>query len=152
MSGMTVDEFKDHLYDALSLIPEFWTSLSTDDFLVNTREKSIGVVCSDIFAWGCADVEDIESSDDIELLRQSIKDCLEIEQRSSHGVLLYCARKRQMRPQGAYYKYLDVYDYKKDQPRELNEEATEKMHKLFNDAGPKREVGLGNPFEVGEYR
>lgn len=148
---MNKQEFKDHLYDTMSLIPEFWTSLSTDDFIVNTEKQEIAVICSDIFIWGCSDAEEIETSDDIELLRQSIKDCTSIEPHSSHGTLLYCARKRNMRPQGAYYKYLDVYDYKKDQPRELNKEATAKMYKLFNDAGPEREVGLGNPYAPGEY-
>lgn len=151
MSSMTVEEFKDHLYDTMSLITEFWASLSTEDFIVNTKEQEIAVICNDVFAWGFADAEDIETSDDIELLRQSIKDCTAIEPRSSHGALLYCARKRNMRPQGAYYKYLDVYDYKKDQPPELNAEATAKMHKLFNDAGPEREVGFGNPYAPGEY-
>ena len=149
---MNEQEYKDHLYNVFSLIPEFFGSLSSDEFFVRTDLKTISVICSDIFVWGCADLEDIEGPDDLELLRQSMKDVQEVGGRTaSHGPELYCSRKRQMRPQGAFYKYLDVYDYKKDQPRELNKEATQKLHDLFNAAGPEREVESGNPYKPGEY-
>ena len=147
---MSEQEFKDHLYNVMSLIPEFFQALSNEDFMVRTDLKKIYVDCSDIFLWGCADAEEINDADDLELLRQSLKDVTDIDKSCPWGPALYAARKRQERPQGAFYKYLDVYDYKKDQPREFNEEATAKMHKLFNDAGPERETGFGNPYKQGE--
>ena len=79
--------------------------------------------CNDVFAWGCSDAEDI-SEEDLPLLEQSLKDS------EMHGTLLFCARKRKCRPQGAYYQYFD-----KDTEWEL-----------FNACGEEREVGLGNPY------
>jgi len=79
------------------------------------------VICNDFFAWGCADGQGIETEEDLALFEQSLKDS------EYQGPLLYCARKRKMRPQGAYYKYL--------------QEDIE----LFNACGPERGTGFGNP-------
>lgn len=81
--------------------------------------------CSDLFFWGCADSEDI-NEEDLPLLRQSLEDS------ESHGMLLYCARKRKMRPQGAYYTHL------------REDEA------LFDVCGPERKTGIGNPKHQSE--
>lgn len=84
--------------------------------------------CNDLFYWGCADAEPIEV-EDIPLLEQATEDS------EYYGDLLFCARKRKMRPQGAYYQ-------------QFNEEDAA----LFNAAGPKRETGYGNPKDnTGEH-
>lgn len=145
---MNEQEFKDHLYDVMSLIPEFFQSLSTEDFLVRTDTKVIAVNCSDIFYWGCADAEEVEGPDDLELFRQSMRDIESIEKSKcfTGGPELYCSRKRGMRPQGAYYKYIMSLDSGPEA-----EEKTKKLRELFNAAGPEREVESGNPYKPGEY-
>lgn len=94
--------------------------------------------CSDVFVWGCGDDENMEV-EDLELY-ESVYNSLEnvntdqlrtYEQRYTE--LLYCCKKRGMRPQGAIYTSI---------PREI-------WH-LFNECGAPREVGLGNPKEPGE--
>ena len=79
------------------------------------------VLCSDFFGWGCADAEEIKA-EDLNLLEQCFKDD------KFSGELLYCARKRKMRPQNAYYEHL----------------AKESWH-LFDACGPEREVNMINP-------
>lgn len=88
---------------------------------------SFYIRCNDVFFWGCADLEDI-TSDNIEVLRQSYKDS------KANGAELFCARVRQMRPQGAWYSYC---------PRE--------EWPLFHACGPERETGIGNPSKPGAY-
>jgi len=131
---------------------EFPYGLEMDDFLLNFSRQEICIMCNDVFFWGCADAEPVENEKDRELLRKSLQDVKEIDELCSWGALLFVARKRQERPQGAFYKYLDVHDIKKGEPMQFNEEATAKMHELFNAAGPKRETGFGNPYEIGQYR
>ena len=91
------------------------------DELYWNNELEPWVNCSDFFWWGCGDGEDIETDEDLELLEQCFKDS------EDHPTLLYCARRRKERPQGAYYKY-------------LKDEA-----ELFNACGPERKTGSGNP-------
>jgi hypothetical protein len=85
--------------------------------------------CNDLFYWGTADGEDISSQEDVDLLEQSVKDCLLI---SKHGDLyateLYCARRAKKRPQGAYYEHIE-----------------KSLWPLFDACGLEREVGIGNP-------
>lgn len=83
------------------------------------------VNCNDVFAWGCADVEQIESDEDLDALDQAKADA------PNDWPFLWVARKRGMRPQGAAYKHFD----KESIP-------------LFNACGPWREPGLGNPHDV----
>ena len=78
-------------------------------------------ICNDIFWWGTADLEPITETD-LDLLRQSTDDA------GPNGIILYCARKRKMRPQGTFYKYIKIEE-----------------HKLFNACGPEREVDILNP-------
>lgn len=80
------------------------------------------VGCNDVFAWGCADAEPIESGHDIDALDQACKDA------ELNGPWLYCARKRKMRPQGALYKHIEP----------------ENRH-WFDECGQERIVGIGNP-------
>jgi hypothetical protein len=95
-----------------------------DDGIITTL-----VDCSDFFAWGTSDAEPI-TMENIELFEQIHRsygfraDLEEIDLAS----LLWCARVRGMRPQGAYYKYFSKFE-------------TE----LFHECGPEREVGLFNP-------
>lgn len=106
-----------------------------DDILlrVDGDEVFIELNCSDTFWWGTADSEPIEAAD-IPTLQASYNDV-----KAAHGdtafsslvALLFVARKRRMRPQGAIYKGLPEY-----------------MHRLLNGCGPYREVGPGNPRDV----
>lgn len=89
----------------------------------------IFVPCSDFFAWATADVEEI-TDENISSLEATVAECEAIRGRwnGEDGFLLWCARERGMRPQGAYYANLD---------RDL-------WH-LFDACGGPRVVGLGNP-------
>lgn len=102
--------------------------------------------CSDVFAWGCSDGEQI-TWENLDVLRQSIADVESITENpysnKDDGFLLFCARVRGMRPQGAMYKYLEVLH--KDE--EIAAERTAKLRELFNAAGPEREAGFGNPIK-----
>ncbi len=83
--------------------------------------------CNDVFFWGCADAEDVETEEDIKLLEKCLSET------ETDGMILYCARRRKMRPQGAIYKGIE-----------------EKNWPLFNECGPEREIGLGNPNKIGD--
>lgn len=83
---------------------------------------------SDLFWWAYADCVEI-TEENIELLEQSLQLC-----KSSLGVELFACRMKKMRPQGAYYKYI---------PKELK--------KYFDECGPEREPGFGNPHDQHEY-
>ena len=80
------------------------------------------VNCNDLFFWGCSDSEEVLPSEIPDLLK-----CLE-EAPNGNGELLWVARKRGMRPQGAFYKLFD-----------------DKIKPLFDACGPKRKVEFGNP-------
>lgn len=84
--------------------------------------------CNDAFIWGSADCEDV-TPENVELLQQAYGDY------EAHGGLLFCARMRKMRPQGAMYHYLD-----------------KKYWGLFDACGPEREVDGGNPYKQGDYK
>lgn len=92
------------------------------------------MMCSDTFAWGCADAEQIEP-DDIYLLRQTIAD---LRAAGAGGVvwagILFCARKRGMRPMNRWLK----------RERE-REDMTDAVYNLFCATGPERESVFGAP-------
>ena len=99
------------------------------DELYWNRELDFFINCSDAFAWGFADAEKVASQADVDLLEKAVGDCRELEEMGQFSAaMLFVARKRRMRPQGAMYKHI---------PTEL--------HKLFDAAGPVREVTMGNP-------
>lgn len=87
------------------------------------------VLCSDLFHWGTADMEEITDAN-VQSLADTIAECEAIlgRYRADDAPLLWCARQRGMRPQGAYYKHLD-----------------EALWPLFDAAGPERETGPTNP-------
>ena len=82
------------------------------------------VLCNDFFFWACSDAEDITEKNFHEL-EKAIKDAGEQD-----GPLLFCARMRKMRPQGAAYCL-----------------AQQKNWPLFDKCGPPRKAELGNPQE-----
>lgn len=82
--------------------------------------------CNDIFYWACADCEEITNSSDIDLLERSMEDCDRFD--DDNGSILYCARKRQVRPQGAFYKYIE-----------------KNAHVVFNACGSERDIDFANP-------
>ena len=90
---------------------------------------SFYVICNDVFAWGCADAEDIESQEDVDLIHQSIVDCQAADMtKDVYALELFCARKRKMRPQGAMY-----------------ESTPKALWHLFDACGEEREITSGNP-------
>ena len=84
------------------------------------------VNCNDLFMWGCADCETLTPAD-MDDLEKAVADAA-VAGDKDKGHLLWVARKRGCRPQGAYYKY-----FKGGLPD------------LFDACGPARETGLGNP-------
>lgn len=85
------------------------------------------VLCNDLFEWGTADVEPIRI-EDLPLLEQTAEDVRPLVPMLNCVGDLFAARKRQMRPQGASYKYIP-----------------EVLWPLFDACGPERETGLLNP-------
>lgn len=84
---------------------------------------------NDVFAWGCADAEDVEPND-LDLLEAAHRDLDGLCPGASHWAeVLYTARKRGMRPQGAFYEKC----------------LPEETWSLFNTCGPHRLAGAGNP-------
>ncbi len=106
-------------------------------FMVEDSEIIAGVECSDVFWWGCVDHELIEAEDAPLLLKckEDITNLGVLEEHliRYHTATLYCARKREMRPQGAMYKNTPV-----------------ELWPLFNACGPHRPSELGNPYATPE--
>lgn len=92
--------------------------------------KFLGIICNDVFAWGCGDLEEVASIDDVNQLDRACEEAGEID-----GPILYCARRRGMRPQGAMYKGFQKENWI-----------------LFDACGPEREIDLFNPQnQEGKY-
>ena len=89
-------------------------------------DLEVFVKCSDLFYWGASDCEPL-TVEDLPLFESSIVACEPIP---NWGDALYCCRKRKERPQGIQYQIID---------REL--------WPLFDECGPKKEVGVGNPYK-----
>ena len=89
------------------------------------------VNCSDVFAWGSADVEPLTKAD-LDDLRKAFEDTKAASNNTTYGPELYCARRRRCRPQGAAYP------------------GDERLWPLFDACGPEREIGSGNPRRPGE--
>lgn len=106
---------------------------ATDTVWWNT-DLEFFVNCNDVFAWGCADAEQITEGNLSEFSR-ACEDTDEGYNLSIWGPLLFCARMRKMRPQGAYYKHID-----------------KKFHHLFDACGSERKINFANPQnQNGEY-
>ncbi len=86
------------------------------------------VQCSDVFWWGTADSEQI-NPEDLDALEAAFRDAsAACKNGDVYAPELFCARKRGMRPQGAFYKGMN-----------------EALWPLFHACGAERETGLGNP-------
>lgn len=84
--------------------------------------------CNDMFHWACADAEDV-TKDNFSMLKQCAEDIKKIDECCVHYCdLLFCARIRGMRPQGAMYKHMP-----------------DKLWELFDACGPERKMDFGNP-------
>lgn len=108
----------------------FYLSDNRDDLIWHVTDGRVHLSAnvSDIFAWGGADAEPI-TPETLPVLEQAWKDAKAIDQEFLMA-LLYAARVRGARPQGAAYP------------------ETAAAQALFNACGPEREVGLGNPKPV----
>ena len=84
------------------------------------------VTCNDVFFWGCSDAVDV-TPENVELLEQAYREA-EAVGAQFYGSWLFCARVRQMRPQGAAY------------PKQASP-----IWPLFDACGPPRAVDFGNP-------
>lgn len=84
------------------------------------------VNCNDLFFWACADCEVLHGGNiaDLEQAKADAKAAGD----EGNAALLWVARQRRMRPQGAFYKYFEPA-----------------MRLLFDACGPERETGFGNP-------
>lgn len=93
-----------------------------------------GVNVSDVFGWGCADLEEV-TSENIDYLEQAIVDCQATlpDSWEGYGPWLFAARNRKTRPQGASYP------------------GGRELWPLFDACGPERETGFGNPYKLGAY-
>jgi hypothetical protein len=96
------------------------------------RPVTFFVICSDVFFWGTADAEPLVRGE----LDQLEKACKDVEAVAPHegpiyGPLLWCARRRKTRPQGAAYP------------------KNEALWPLFDACGPERLLNFGNPFAPG---
>jgi hypothetical protein len=99
-----------------------------DTFLWN-EELEFSIICSDSFFFATADAEDVLSQEDVDLLEQCIKDCLDTGDRLGelHGTLLYVAKKRKMRP------LLDIYTHIPKAVQELLNACGPEKRNLFNE-------------------
>lgn len=86
------------------------------------------VNCNDVFHWGCADGEELTPHNIADAAQAKADAQAATGSTPYNWPLLFCARQRQMRPQGAMYKHLDP-----------------KLWPLFDAAGPERPVEFGNP-------
>jgi hypothetical protein len=99
------------------------------DLIVIPEGDQVSVLmnCSDLFYWACVDTEPV-TPDNISELERSVSDCERaVKFGGCSSPSLFAARMRKMRPQGAAY------------PEEPE------LWPLFDDCGPERDVGVGNP-------
>jgi len=89
--------------------------------------------CSDLFFWGTADEEKL-TPENIEQLEMALKDAEDACKYYGHiyGPILWCARMRKQRPQGAAYP------------------SKRELWPLFDACGPERKIGFGNPSLPGD--
>lgn len=90
--------------------------------------------CNDLFFWACSEGELLTPAN-IDSFEEALRDVDAVCANGGYlyGAMLWCARMRQMRPQGAAYP------------------AEQTLWPLLDACGPEREVGLGNPCRPGEY-
>jgi hypothetical protein len=90
------------------------------------------VNCNDTFWWASADSEQVtpENIGDLERAYADAKAAAHCGE--CYGSMLFCARIRKMRPQGAAYP------------------DDEKLWPLLDACGPERPIGVGNPRRPGK--
>lgn len=114
-------DYYSRIADWIEEIPAEHKTLAEDMLITEklrigcNNEISLWVNCSDLFFWACADGEDIELSELLDLA-----ECYKLS--PQYGNWLWCSRKRGMRPQTACYPYI----------------PKEQWH-LFDAAGPERD-------------
>jgi hypothetical protein len=92
------------------------------------------VNCSDVFWWGTADCEQL-TPENFPRLQQAVEDTRAKSKEEEHyhymtsAPLLFVARERKMRPQGAYYNRIHPPHWP-----------------LFDACGPARDKDVGNPY------
>lgn len=107
------------------------------DLLWSKRDNRLipAAICSDCFAWGGADAEEITPAT-FDLFKATVEECEKLDEAHESGQKLavsfadelFAARVRRMRPQGASYELYPPV-----------------LWPLFDACGPKRETGIGNP-------
>jgi hypothetical protein len=106
-----------------------------DEIIWWTREPyapiTFLVLCNDVFDWGTADCEPL-TPDNIYEFEQAIADVRAATQNDTYASMLFCARRRKQRPQGACYP------------------SDRGLWPLLDACGPERETGLGNPYRPGQ--
>jgi hypothetical protein len=112
----------------------------------------VSLNCSDVFAWGSADFEEI-TEENLPVLKQTAQDLLDINGAGSAATIelsnLFAARVRGQRPQGAYLAKFDKFP--KDPPFFIHG-GFDKVKELYRAVGPERGIDLFNPqSESGEY-
>lgn len=87
-------------------------------------------MCNDFFYWGVSDAEEI-TTHTLPVLREAFEACEAVEPTIGccFGMMLYCAKIRKLRPQGSVYRNT----------------IPESLWPLFDECGPPREIGFGNP-------
>lgn len=96
-------------------------------------DLEFSVLCNDTFWWATADCEEVNKKT-LPELQKALDDACKICGHSNWGDVLYCTRRRKMRPQGAIYKNMPS-----------------KIKHLFDACGPEREVALMNPHDQKEF-
>lgn len=109
-----------------------WWRTRGDTF--GTGDLAVYVPCSDLFTWGCADVEEI-AAHDVHTLLDTVEETRSVLVSAgvsawveADALLLWVARKRGTRPQGAAYAVLHPA-----------------LWDLFDLAGPERKTDTFNP-------
>ena len=87
--------------------------------------------CNDFFYWGTADGEELTPAD-LPLLRQCVDDLKAAEKHSEdHCWLLFCARKRGMRPQRPFFRA-----YSRKEAAYVGDQLSPPVRALFDACGP----------------
>lgn len=100
--------------DFTTEVLKFFADNDIREYLFWTQDLRFFVLCNDLFHWGSSDMEPLTKENLPELVRAC-------QEAGDDGPLLFCARRRGMRPQAAMYQHLD-----------------EKNWPLFDTAGPDR--------------
>jgi len=133
---MTDDHEKDYAF--ITALLGFLADGDDRDDLRWHRDRATGqlrfaILMSDVFDWGSADDEEV-TVESLADLQRAYADCSAIDARTGpdYGGMLYAARRRGMRPQGAVY------------PR------NRAFWPLFDACGPERPTEFNNPYRPGE--